>query len=196
MTDNNKIKTIMLLGTAQKNSFLYKVSEQLLDFLYSVSCVRKYDSYFINPHPCIDCRTCENEFKCVYNDLDDIYSDLIDSNFLIIISPIFNASLPSPLKCVLDRLQPFYYSKKRGSSSINKAQKSALIITSQGSKDADYNDIIEREWRPNLKIIGFEDIEFLSIKGLDNDNTLNIDNCCIKCKNKLQSIINKLIPNI
>ena len=57
------------------------------------------------------------EHRCViHDDMTDVRKHLDAADELIVVTPVYFASVPAQLKCLMDRLQPYYWSdvRKRG----------------------------------------------------------------------------------
>lgn len=90
--------------------------------------------------PCIGCGGCreltEVKFKddagaeytemrprCVFDDdMQALYDVLDDADELTVVSPIYFSGAPAPMKCVLDRMQPYFWANTR------KAPKRAAVL--------------------------------------------------------------------
>ncbi len=177
----------VIFGSPHKNGTTYKTTEKFLQYIPEEKSISFFDAYKMNAKPCINCKCCEKNFSCGYNDLDELYRELTSCNLLILAFPIYNASLPSPMKSILDRMQPFYYSRKRG---IKKA-KSAIIITVQGSSNKNYEQCMSEQIAPNLKLLNIKNLHFFSVKNTDN-SSFDIDNFFSKSENKIKDIIKKV----
>ena len=185
------MKITVIFGSPHKNGTTYKALHRFLDYIPDEKSISFFDAYKISAHPCINCGFCEKNFSCRYNDLDELYESLLSCDLLVFAFPIYNASLPSPMKCILDRMQPFYYSKNPHTQTA----KNAVILTSQGSSGKDYNLCLNEQIAPNLKLLNIKNLHFFDIKNTDNLN-FDIDNFFSKSENKLISIIKKICnPN-
>lgn len=178
-------KACILYGSPHENGNTFKLLKYFLKFLpsFSVSWVNAYKE---NVKACIDCGICKDQKRCIYEDMSFINKILTDSSLYIIATPIYNASFPAPLKSIFDRLQPYYHSRK--GILINK---SAVLLMSQGSGTIDYEDIIVRQIKPVIRILGAKLSGILTLKNTDNEN-LDIDKFYIKSENKIGEIISKI----
>lgn len=180
------MNTLVLFGSPHENGY----TKLLLDYFLSFapkSKIYKVDSYKAKISPCIGCEGCKKTGICIFRDMDEINFLINSSDVIIIAFPIYNASVPSPLKSVLDRFQPFYFSRKKN---IIKNKK-VVILTSQGSNSIDYSQIIVAQIVPAIKIIGGNFCGMLSLKGTDDEN-FDIDKFYIKSKNNIKHMISNL----
>ena len=163
---NNNV--LVLYGSPHKNGS----TQKLLDsFLKTISCdkINTINAYEKSAHPCIDCKHCVKETNCVFNDLDDYHDFLKSANILIIASPVYNRSLPSPLKTILDRMQRYYSEKIFLKLKNNYQSKKAFILLSQGSKDENIEKEIISQISPNLKLINTKSINVFTLKNTDKN---------------------------
>lgn len=181
MRDDDKlpIKITVIYGSPHKSGTTSKSLEKFLHSIKEENSISYFDAYEMSPKPCIDCKKCKESFKCIYNDLDNLYESVISCDLLVIASPIYNASFPAPLKSIIDRMQPFYFLKKNKVQK-NITPKNSVIITTQGS-NLDYSSCLKKQILPNLKLLGVKDIKFLNIKNTDNP-FFDIDKLYLKSK--------------
>lgn len=177
----------IIFGSPHKNGPTYKMLEKFLQYIPEEKSISFFDAYKISARPCIDCKFCKKNFSCRSNDLDKLYNELTFCDLLILAFPIYNASLPSPMKCIVDRMQPFYYSGK----SVDKNKKNSVIITTQGSSDKNYEMCINEQIAPNLKLLNIKNLHFFGTKNTDN-SSFDIDNFFSKSENKIRNIITKI----
>lgn len=65
-------------------------------------------------HGCIGCDSCKDDFTCIYqDDHQDLEEALSEADALLVISPIFFAGVPSQLKALLDRFQPYFWKRQQ-----------------------------------------------------------------------------------
>ncbi|WMJ78723.1 MULTISPECIES: flavodoxin family protein [unclassified Sedimentibacter] len=130
------MKYCILMGSPRKNgntASLLNVFVNALEKAGSdVSCIWLYDK---NIKPCIGCKNCQNNwdgFGCVLeDDMQDIFDQVYESDFLILATPIYSWYCTSPMKASLDRLaygMNKYYGEKKGPS-LWKGKRCAIIAT-------------------------------------------------------------------
>lgn len=187
-----KKNLLILFGSPHKKGYTSLLLEYFLKFLpdFSINYIYAYDEMI---KPCIGCNKCKSTYECIFRDMDYINNLLCKSNFIIIASPIYNASFPAPLKSIFDRMQNYYFARK-SSKFISENKKKVLLLLTQGSKNIDYTHIILPQINPIVKILGGELIENFILKDTDNNN-FDIDKFYIKSKNKVKDIINRLDSN-
>lgn len=71
-------------------------------------------AYASRINPCIGCGSCRDKPQCIYNDdMNRIYSLIREADFIIISSPLYFSSFPSPLKALIDRCQLLWEERRR-----------------------------------------------------------------------------------
>ncbi|MBR2579300.1 MAG: flavodoxin family protein [Clostridia bacterium] len=178
---------VVIFGSPHKNGPTHKALCKILDYIPEKKSISFFDAYKIAAHPCVDCGFCEKNFSCKYDDLNELYQKLTLCDLLILAFPIYNASFPSPMKCIMDRLQPLYYAR----NSVITKPKNAVIITAQGSPGKNYEECISDQIAPNLKLLNIKNLHFFSVKNTDNSD-FDIDNFFAKSENKIKDIIKKI----
>lgn len=115
--------SILVFNGSPKDGNCLKICNELEKLYYNVEVINAYEHLVT---PCIDCTYCSKySCKCTFNDMDDIYRKIEDSNIIVIVSPVHIASVSSPLLAIFSRLQiyysqkfiikePFKFSKKKG----------------------------------------------------------------------------------
>lgn len=97
-----------------------------------------YDAYDKNYAPCTDCRICREYEGCANSDMDSFFADFESCDGIIIASPVYNMSFPSPMKAIIDRMQRYYSARfflnKR--PPVEKRRPAALLL-SAGSEEED-----------------------------------------------------------
>lgn len=59
--------------------------------------------------PCRACHACSRTGECVVrDDMDDVYRALDSANAIVVAAPVFFATVPSGLKALYDRCQPYW----------------------------------------------------------------------------------------
>ncbi|GMO22718.1 MAG: hypothetical protein Ta2B_01810 [Termitinemataceae bacterium] len=144
------------------------------------------DSYKVNIKPCIHCRCCAKELmSCVYdNDVADDFTGLEkalnSADLLVIASPVYVLSFPSPLKAILDRLQKYFeLTIKMRSSAVGEKKllckkqhiqnrKDGVLIACCGSNDTKCFNIMEAQLKLSFKAINTELIKTIYTANTDS----------------------------
>ncbi|GMO33813.1 MAG: hypothetical protein Ta2F_09760 [Termitinemataceae bacterium] len=157
-----KMNVLAITGSPRSESVSKKMLEK---FLLELECdseadlnVTIIDSYKTAAKPCIHCGTCKKKFDCIYDDLDLFHKALKDADMLIIATPCYALSFPSPLKAIVDRLQ-MYFEAKFSLGMLPypiKKPKTGILLASCGSNDTRGFDIMEQQLRLVFRAINTE----------------------------------------
>ena len=128
------MKRVIITGSPRTQGRSAHVAEMLFEANIDE---RPEDELFLVPiseievGPCIGCGACreltdvtfraddgaeytEPRPRCVFDDdMQTLYDLLDDADEVTIVSPIYFSGAPAPLKCLLDRLQPYFYADTR-----------------------------------------------------------------------------------
>mgnify|MGYP004534073247 FL=1 len=184
-------KILILYGSPHKNGFTFQVLKRFLrdNFKDEVKFINAYEK---NAKPCIDCKKCRNVPGCIFKDMEDIDEYFKACEILIIASPIYNNSVPAPLKSIIDRMQRYYSEKIYLKSQMkNYTPKKALLLFTQGSSEKKSEKILISQLKPNLLLINVKEIySFLQCK--TDMYKPPIDKEILENDNKIQNIVNNL----
>ncbi|BED93125.1 MAG: flavodoxin family protein [Candidatus Paraimprobicoccus trichonymphae] len=137
---------LVLYSSPHSDGFTFKALNIVLKF-FENSEIKIISSYDLNAKPCVDCGYCKDTSICKFYDLDEFYDLLFSSNLLIIATPVYNFSIPSPLKSIIDRNQRFYNKK------FNFKEKNAILIVTSGKSDQLSLKIIKKQLFYSFKFI-------------------------------------------
>ncbi len=184
-------KILILYGSPHKNGFTFQVLKRFLrdNFKDEVKFINAYEK---NAKPCIDCKRCRNIPGCIFKDMEDVDEYFKTCEILIIASPIYNNSVPAPLKSIIDRMQRYYSEKIYLKSPMkNYTSKKALLLFTQGSSEKKSEEILISQLKPNLLLINVKEIySFLQCK--TDMYKPPIDKEILENDNKIQNIVNNL----
>ena len=98
--------------------------------------ITEINAYEENVHPCTGCKSCAKKEGCVFDDFDRIDKELRASDLLVVASPVYNCSFPSPLKAVLDRTQRYFEARfSLGIRPPIKKHREAVLLLTMGSHE-------------------------------------------------------------
>ncbi len=151
-----------------------------------------FDVFRLNPLPCTDCGYCKKAEKCAYRDLDGLYSSLESCDLLIIASPVYNMSFPSPMKAILDRFQRYYNARFSLGirPAIKKHRKAVLLICAGSEKET--GELMINQLRQSFSVMNTELCASLLINGLDGKSLDEQDDRIAACADVLNNIITTL----
>lgn len=159
---------LVLFSSPRKNGYTKKLLDSFLSVAKNEYDVRIIDCYKLMPKPCIHCGKCETADLCVFNDLDEYNALLNEAEALVFASPVYNLSVPAPLKALIDRSQRYF--SKRFSLGIKppiKKHKKAILLLTCGSNDRSGFEIIEKQLSRMFTIINTELFGKVSIAETD-----------------------------
>ena len=137
---------------------------------------------------CLGCDSCKNNLEnhCVLNDYitNSVYQELLNTDTIVIASPMYMSNINGILKNLIDRMNPFYHHPE-----LFEGKKVYLILTGQTSKDEnteEINNVIE--YFKGLSEWLFQEFEFLDyFEGYNNlEPEINYDNKIESIKQKLR----------
>lgn len=137
---------LVLFSSPRKNGSTSRLLSSFIKAVGNRYDIKIIDCYRLLPKPCIHCGECEKADVCIFDDLEEYNRLLIRAEVLVFASPVYNLSVPSPLKALIDRSQR-YFSKcfSLGIKPPLKTHKRAVLLLSCGSGDKTGFDIIERQ---------------------------------------------------
>ena len=102
---------------------------------------------------CVGCNGCKESFQCVIeDDVQDILECVRESEEVTIASPIYMAGVPSQLKALLDRFQPFFW---EGVRHVGERKKAFLHLFGEGNDPYGADGAI-LSLKSALHVAGFE----------------------------------------
>lgn len=125
-------KILVINGSPNKNGHTKTIVEKILSTIdEGKSIITKVDCYSLEIKPCIDCKYCSSvKGQCSIKDnMEEIYSLLKESDFIILAAPMYFGMFPAPLKALIDRCQ-LIWSEKYIFNQIAKAKQGILVFDS------------------------------------------------------------------
>lgn len=171
-------KTILLNASPHKDGF----TQQLIDIFLSDynGALHIYNMYEENIAPCIGCGRCETTKQCFMHDMDKLFSDIFSADYIILASPIYNYSFPSPMKAFLDRLQPCFADRK------DAIDRKGFLLVSCGKSGKFSVDVVEKQSKMAFSELSAEFCGSFLFADTDKRTTLQQEEIC-KVKNLSQS---------
>ena len=127
--------------------------------------VKTFYMYEENIKPCVGCGSCGKTGRCIYDDTNDILLSIEKSSHVIIASPVYNYSFPSPAKAFLDRLQPYY-----GSSP--KIDKKGFLLVACGKSGKYSLEIMKKQTEYAFSVLGVKYSGGPFMTGTDKNKSL------------------------
>ena len=95
--------------------------------------------YELNPIPCNACGYCKACDGCSKKDLDEFFKKFESADIIIFATPVYNMSVPAPLKSLIDRFQRYYEARyRRNMNAAGKKRKAIIMVTSGGDGEVGY----------------------------------------------------------
>lgn len=144
------MKAYILMGSPRKNGNTISIIKPFIEEFEALGneceLVWLYDK---NLKPCMACRTCQKDwtkFGCSQeDDMQEIFDGIINSDLIVIASPIYSWYCTPPTKCVLDRMvygMNKYYGEEKGPAIWS--GKNVAIITTCGYRPENGADLFEQ----------------------------------------------------
>lgn len=165
------MKRLILVGSPRTNGRSAHLGEELFETLIE-ECPE--DELFLVPvseveiAPCIGCNACKEKStviekgdngseisvlknRCIFDDdMQALYDVIDEADEVIVVCPVFFSGAPAQFKCVLDRLQPYYWANTR----FNEKRPATLHVIGEGGDPHGYNALVS-EVRSALSVAGF-----------------------------------------
>ena len=95
----------------------------------------------LNISPCRGCRNCSRTGECIVDDdMQQVYKELIEADFLAVASPVFFTTVSGYLKALIDRCQRFWSLKYEHKKRIITKKRKGIFIGTAGSGSNDIFD--------------------------------------------------------
>lgn len=161
---------LVLFASPRKSGFTAKLTERYIDKIKNDYDIQIIDCYELKISPCMACNYCSKNIGCCINDDFKKIDYLINiASMLIIATPLYYMSFPSPLKAILDRTQVYF--NMRFSHNIRppvKIHKKGVLISSCGSNDENAFDFIIKQLKTAFTILNTTLDETVFLKNTDN----------------------------
>ncbi len=129
-------KVLVLFGSPRKNSNTKALLLPFINRLHELGCEAEIiNAYDRKIYPCVACLKCQADLanpSCVYeDDMKEIYKKFLQSDLIVLATPIYSWNCPSPMKAIIDRCVNAFckYCGKEMGPSLAKGKKMALITT-------------------------------------------------------------------
>lgn len=135
-------KILVLFGsphTQGKTAALLKIYlKQYVKNFHKDFKINKLFIYNQNILPCTGCGCCIKSGICSQNKKDDvekIFDFILNSNHIVVASPVYFSGFPSPLKAMVDRSQQLYNKKIKNGKIKNLRQRTGALVATCGSEN-------------------------------------------------------------
>lgn len=150
------MNVLIINGSPRADGTTARLIDAFRNGLPENACVAQLDLYSVLPMPCVACGACMRADTCRFSDLEDAHQLLIDADVLVWALPVYNYSVPAPVKAFLDRFQRYYEAKEtRGESVFFDRERPCLLLLSAGRSGLYSVDIIKKQLSTACSYIGF-----------------------------------------
>ncbi|MDR2659096.1 MAG: flavodoxin family protein [Spirochaetaceae bacterium] len=164
-----KPNVFVLFGSPRHNGYTACMLKYFFSCWDEIDAV-VFDAYKENIKPCIHCGYCKKVRGCIYNDFIPVEKGLNNADVLIIASPVYELSFPSPLKAVFDRTQQYFEAKfSLGIQMPIQKHKAALLFASYGSTDSSGVEIMQKQLALAFRVMNAELLHTVVSANTDNE---------------------------
>ncbi|MCD8041121.1 MAG: flavodoxin family protein [Clostridia bacterium] len=157
------LKVTCIVGSARDNGSTAYLIDKLISGLSNKAIVKKYVMGNIDLKFCTGCKQCYIDGNCVQNDdVKDIVTNILDSDYVVIASPSYWADVPGQLKTFFDRNTPYGDTNPNRILKATKNIKGIAIAVRAGTRPAE-NEILLNAIEHYFGHLGIEPIKRISI---------------------------------
>ncbi len=118
---------------------------------------------------CNGCEFCRTNGECVMDDDMTQFIDELDSaDRVLLVVPVYFAGVPSQMKAVLDRLQPYfwpYLERKKAGETLPEKRPLSLFVVGDGGDPHGYDPLVASV-RSSMALAGFSIDEVIPLIGI------------------------------
>ncbi len=145
---------LVFFGSPNRDGTTAKLLNEFLKPLEGSTRIETVSAYERNIAPCIACNVCVGEERCSQPDFDDIDALIREADVIVVATPVYNLSLPAPLKAIVDRTQRYFAARfSLGIRNPIEKHKLAAVLVTCGSKDCEGAQIIARQMKLAFSVI-------------------------------------------
>lgn len=163
---------LILTGSAHRQGTSLLLADEFeKGALKSGNKIKRYDTAFLNVGACKSCNCCrKNNSNCIQkDDFNLIKNDLIQSDIVVFITPIYYFGMSAQLKTVIDRFHSI-------SSGLEEKQRGTILITTQASPLDNTADALISHYKNIIDYLKWENIGILIAKGVPTREVLATTN--------------------
>ena len=123
---------------------------------------------------CNACGYCKAADGCSKKDLEEFALYYAQADVVIVASPVYNYSMPAPLKALFDRFQRYYEANERGVNIFEKPKTAVLIVTA-GCDGRIGFEVIKKQVEGGLKNMNTRLTASVLINGTDERQLTEAD---------------------
>lgn len=157
------MKVTCIVGSARNNGSTAYLIDQLISGLDMQTLVKKYCVGDINLRFCTGCKRCYVDGHCVqHDDVKEIVTELLTSDYAVIAAPSYWAGVPGQLKTFFDRTTPYGDTNPNRMLKEDKPVKGIAIAVRAGMRESE-NELILNEIEHYFGHLGIETVKRISI---------------------------------
>lgn len=164
------MKVLILSGNTRINGNTMKLTNRFIDGV--IACdgeVEFIDTTKLSVRPCTGCLYCEAKGECIIkDDMNEVYKKIIESDIIVLSSPVYFASVSAQLKTVIDRCQMLFSRHFTLKYSMDKKRFGYIIFTAGGQNK---NMILSMELLAKFFFLSCSGVLKKSIFALGTDST-------------------------
>lgn len=139
------MKVTVLFASPRPTGATAAVTNSFLSALPKDAEIDFFNCFDLEPRSCLGCEKCAATGKCFYRDLDALFASLESCDALVVATPVYNYSVPAPLKAIFDRCQPYYYKNFTGFDMQTNPNRRGYLFITAGRSGKDAFGIIKKQ---------------------------------------------------
>ena len=158
----------MLTGSAHKNGTSLLLADEFEKGAKDKNnTVKRYDTAFLSIGSCIGCNHCRNNNRdCIQkDDFGLIKNDLLKSDIVVFVTPLYYFDMSAQLKKVIDRFHSI-------SGDLSKKQRSAILISTQASPLESTAEVLKMHYHAIIDYLNWENLGMIIAKGVPSKKSI------------------------
>lgn len=127
------MNVLVLFGSPRENGCTARLVSAFCSALPEEAVIRTVRAYSRTVQPCRGCGVCSEQWACAFDDMEDIIGMMLQSDVIVIASPVYHLSFPAPLKAILDRTQRCFMAHRQQRSPFGDRLRQAVVLLTAGS---------------------------------------------------------------
>nr|WP_319487848.1 flavodoxin family protein [uncultured Caproiciproducens sp.] len=145
---------LVFFGSPNKNGTTAELLGEFLKPFEGSAHIQIINAYARSIAPCVACNVCAGEERCSQADFNDIDVLIRCADVIAVATPVYNLSLPAPLKAIVDRTQRYFAARfSLGIENPVEKHKIAALLITCGSRDCEGAEIISRQLKLAFSVI-------------------------------------------
>lgn len=166
---------IVLNGSPRTLGPTDRLTKAFLSYLEPTDKIKTYNLFDCMPTPCNACGYCKAADGCSKKDLEEFIGYYRDADAVLVATPVYNHSMPAPLKALFDRFNRFYEAKHKRNEEVFKKPKKAVLIVTSGEDGRIGNEVIRRQVEAAFESMNTTLTKTLLVSDNDSKNLSDTD---------------------